>query len=127
MRLAVLNELWQQVNAGGEIERHDTRGDVFRVTYREGGKVYKFTAASIPALGERLELIPEVNVPRESERIVADLAQGVQASGPAVCFDTVRFLWGLRGGQVDYSLTGQDKFDNDMADFSISFKPDAWA
>lgn len=122
MLISILNQLWQQVNPTGEIERHPTRG-MFWVTYQAGRKVYEYRASSVYALAERFDLIPEVHVEREAKRIVAELAQGAsEIIAPAGCGDTANHLWFKAGHSlmIDNECAGVDEYERPLARFFVA-------
>ena len=128
MLVSILNQLWQQVNPMGEIERHPARKGSFRVTYQSAGKVYEYRASSVYALAERLDLIPESDVQAESKRIVAELADGAsEVVADAACGDTANYLWYEMGQSlsIDSETAGVDEYDRPLARFWVADKS-AW-
>ena len=123
MLISILNQLWQQVNPTGEIERHPTRKGMFWVTYQAGRKMYEYRASSVYALAERFDLIPETNIVAESERIVAELAAGVSEVIAALgCGDTANHLWHEAGHSlmIDNECAGVDEYERPLARFFLA-------
>lgn len=69
MKLETLQKLWKSKNPGGTVMYTNGRGALsqspvgsgkkFAVTYKADGKIYEYTAATVHALAERFELIPD--------------------------------------------------------------------
>jgi hypothetical protein len=115
MLISTFNSLLRNKYPTGSAYVPDVYGKQVRsckvsVTYAEGSKAYTYSG-TILSIAERLGLIPEINVVRESEAIVRGLVSGASMVGHVECYDTVRFALpeGMYLVQSDYSIDDYDR------------------
>jgi hypothetical protein len=87
----------------------------FSLTYYPGGKCYKFSASSVHALAERLNLIPggEIDYWVESRKAIQALSKGEKFESLGGLFDTIRFIISEKNGNFADLKTSEskDKYD----------------
>ena len=121
MKVETLNDLWQQKHIGGSIQK---RGSHYTVTFSADSKVYKYSAASNYDLAERLELIPEVDITKESKRIANVLQSQDEVVSALGCADTIR---GLYNPNIRSEYCGTDQYDRPLARYWIDTTHNAWS
>ncbi len=93
MRMTTLVKLFKEKNPEGSIWKARTRANRFRVSYGgEGSRVYTYYATTVIEMAGRLDLVPEVDVWKESDRIIRELIDTGESIGPYQCSDTVRHV-----------------------------------
>ena len=104
------------------VESKGKRKVSVNVSYSETGKIYAYSG-TIVGIAERLGLIPDIDVNKESERVVSALLSGESPISYAHCSDTVRYTSGLR---IDYRPSGVDDFDRALVEYFIDNSPNLW-
>lgn len=133
MKLETLQKLWNEKNPGGFVMYSNGDGSYsqtpngkskkFAVSYKPDGKVYEYSAASVHALAERFELIPNgdgVDYCSESRKAIEAVDNGETFITTCGLFDTIRSI--LADGKytviLDWQPTERDEYDRDQWTFS---------
>lgn len=127
MRLNTLRELWQAEYPTGDIGRNYEYGkDWYNVSFATGKRLYAYSAPSVYALAERLDMIPDRDIVAEAQRIVDGLLNGHDSVIAALAAgDTANALW-TGGGVIMCEHAGTDKFDRALGRFYI-VKDSGWS
>ncbi len=119
-----VNQLRKQNPAGNAYvaEKLGKRKVAVAVNFTANGKVYTYKG-TIVGIAEKLGLIPEIDVIKESNRVISLLKNNEPAISYAHCSDTIRHFSGLR---IDSKPAGTDEFDRPMVEFFIDTTPNLW-
>lgn len=134
MKLETLRKLWQDKNPGGNVWYAASNGalsDVpagkskkFAVNFKADGKLYTYTAASIYALAERFELIPDSNVDywAESRAAISAMDAGESYTSLGGLWDTIHYILEEQHPgmsiKIDGGESGKDEYDRRVFTFS---------
>lgn len=91
------------------------------VTFNEGQKSYTYKG-TIYSIAQRLNLIPEVVIMDEAEKVAKLLKTQNEVIAPSGCRDTVAWLLqdaDFGGKIVDETGCGKDEFDRPQAKYSL--------
>lgn len=133
MKLETLQNLWNEKNPGGFVmysngdgsySQHPTgKSKKFAVTYKADGRVYEYSAASVHALAERFELIPNddrVDYWAESRKAIAAVDAGETFVTTCGLYDTIRSILAEEKYTVilDWKNGERDEYDREQFVFS---------
>jgi len=113
MKIETFAKLWQEKYPTGSAEN---MGRTVRVTYSSNGKVYNYHG-SVYSVAERLNLIPDININTQANKIIAALKDDKEIIAPSGCLDTVVWMWGAcNDNPAPHSElhVGTDEFDRPL-------------